>query len=223
MSDYYIHPSSFVDDNVSIGKGTKIWHNSQVLTGAKIGKDCTIGHNCFIGENVKIGNNVKIQSNTDVWSKITLEDFVFVGPSAVFTNDLNPRSKYPKPKEKWLPTRIQKGATIGANSTIVCGNIIGKWAFVGAGAVVTENVPDYALVAGVPAKIIGWMCECGSKLRFEPSRMCANKGANIREYKSANKYEYGKCEKCGRRYKKIGNTVSLIRTNNNSLIFANKN
>ena len=223
MKDYWSHKTAEVSQKAKVGKGTKIWHHSQVLAGVKIGENCTIGHNCLIGENVKIGNNVKIQSNTDVWSKITLEDFVFVGPSAVFTNDLNPRSKYPKSKDKWIPTLVKEGATIGANATIVCGNTIGRWAFVGAGAVVTENVPDYALVAGVPAKIIGWMCECGTKLRFEPSRIRANTGANIHEYKSANKCEYGKCEKCGKQYKKIGHTVSLIRTNNNSLIFANKN
>ena len=187
---YWAHKTVEISSKAKIGKGTKIWHNSQILPGVEIGRDCTIGHNCFIGENVKIGNYVKIESNTDVWSKVTLKDYVFIGPSAVFTNDLNPRSKYPKSKEEWLPTLVEKGATIGANATIVCGNIIGKWAFVGAGAVVTDNVPDYAIVAGVSAKIIGWMCECGNKLEF--------------------KKEKATCKVCGRKYVKKGNSIKLI-------------
>jgi len=185
--DYWSHETVEVSAEAKIGKGTKIWHDSQVLSGAEIGKNCTIGHNCLIGENVKLGNYVKIQSNTDVWSKITLEDYVFVGPSAVFTNDLRPRSKYPKSKDQWLPILVREGATIGANATIVCGNNIGKWAFVGAGAVITENVPDYAIVAGVPAEIIGWICECGNKLELKEDELV--------------------CKNCKRKYIKKGDKV----------------
>lgn len=164
---FWSHPTTEIHPGAVIGEGTKIWHNSQVLSGAIIGKNCTIGHNCLIGEGVKIGNNVKIQSNTDVWHKVTLEDYVFVGPSAVFTNDLIPRSKYPKAKEEWLPTVVKEGATIGANATIVCGHTINKGVLIGAGSVVTKDIPDYAMVIGVPAKIVGWLCECGSKLEFD--------------------------------------------------------
>lgn len=185
--DFWAHETAEVHKDARIGKGTKIWHNSQILKDARIGEQCTIGHNCLIGEGAILGNGVKIQTNTDVWNKVTLEDYVFVGPSAVFTNDLTPRAKYPKPKEKWLPTLVREGATIGANATVVCGSIIGKWAFIGAGAVVRGVIPDYAIVAGVPAKIIGWMCECGNRIAF-------------REGKAA-------CDNCGREYLKKRNQV----------------
>jgi len=183
-----IHKTAEVSDKARIGEGTIVWHNVQVLENAIIGKNCTIGHNCLIGENVLIGDGVKIQSNTDVWYKVTLEDYVFVGPSAVFTNDLNPRSEYPKPEEKWLPTLVKRGATLGANSTIVCGAVIGRSAFIGAGAVVKGEVPDYALMVGVPAKQIGWVCECGNKIDFK------NKEA--------------KCGICARCYEKEGGIIS---------------
>ena len=189
--DFKAHETAEVSKNVKVGKGSKIWHNTQILDGAEIGDNCTIGHNCFVGEDVKIGKSVKIQSNTDVWSKITLEDYVFVGPSAVFTNDLTPRSKYPKEKEKWLPTTVKEGATIGANATVICGNKIGKWSFIGAGAVVTKDVPDYAVVVGVPAKLVGWVCECGEKIEF--------------------KGEKATCKSCRRNYKKSGDKVSHIK------------
>jgi UDP-2-acetamido-3-amino-2,3-dideoxy-glucuronate N-acetyltransferase len=169
--DIFVHPTSSVSSDCRIGEGTKIWNNSQIQSGAQIGQGCTIGHNCFIGSEVKMGNGVKLESNIDVWDLVTLEDNVFVGPSAVFTNDINPRAKYAKKKfpqyGKWVPTRVKEGASIGANATIVCGITIGRWAFVGAGAVVNKDVPDHAVVAGVPAKIIGYMCECGNKLIFE--------------------------------------------------------
>jgi len=190
-NEFWVHKTAEVKKGVKIGKGTKIWHNSQILKGAKIGNNCTIGHNCLIGENVKIGNSVKIQSNTDVWSLVTLEDYVFVGPSAVFTNDLNPRSKYPKPKDKWIPTLVKEGATIGANATIVCGNIIGKWAMIGAGAVVVDYVQDYAIVVGVPAKIIGFACECGNRLKFKKRKAV--------------------CKICKRKYSKKGLKVNQIK------------
>ena len=182
-----IHKTAEVAPDAKIGQGTRIWHNAQILEGAIIGENCTIGHNCLIGPGVSVGNGVKIQSNTDVWYKVTLEDYVFVGPSAVFTNDLNPRSKYPKVKEEWLPTLVKEGATLGANSTVVCGALIGKWALVGAGAVVKGEIPDYALVVGVPAKIIGWVCECGQRIDFKEEKAC--------------------CQSCGRVYIKKGMKV----------------
>ncbi len=166
----FIHASASVAEDSTVGKGTKIWHNSQIQPGAKIGEDCIIGHNCFIGSRAKIGNGVKLESNVDVWDLVTLEDYVFVGPSVVFTNDVNPRAKYPKTKYpqygKWIPTLVKEGASIGANATILCGVTIGKYAFVGAGAVVNTDIPDYAVAVGVPAKVVGWMCECGGKLEF---------------------------------------------------------
>ena len=162
--DYFIHESSYVDSNVKIGQGTKIWHFSHVQTGASIGEKCSIGQNVNISNNVKIGNYVKIQNNVSVYEGVELEDYVFCGPSMVFTNDLTPRSKYPKGSASYQKTLIKYGATIGANATIVCGHTIGKWAMIASGAVVTKDVPDYALYAGIPAKQIGWVCECGLRL-----------------------------------------------------------
>ena len=170
MKQYWAHETANVQKGVKIGEGTKVWNFSQVLQGARVGKNCVIGHNCLISSKAKIGNNVKLESNTDVWDLVVLEDFVFVGPSAVFTNDKNPRAKYPKAKYpeygKWLPTVVREGATIGANATVVCGTTIGKWAMVGAGAVVAKDVPDYAIALGVPATVVGWVCECGNKVTF---------------------------------------------------------
>jgi UDP-2-acetamido-3-amino-2,3-dideoxy-glucuronate N-acetyltransferase len=172
--DVYIHPSAIVPENARIGKGSKIWHNSQIQPGARVGEDCVIGHNCLVCSKAVLGTGVKLESNIDVWDMITLEDYVFVGPSAVFTNDLTPRAKYPKrlyPEYgQWLPTLVKEGTSIGANATIICGVTIGRWAFIAAGAVVRHDVPDYAIVAGVPAKIIGWMCKCGNKLTFNNGR-----------------------------------------------------
>ncbi len=194
-NNFWAHQTVEIQKGAKIGKGCKIWQNSQVLKKAQIGKNCVIGHNCFIGSKTKIGDNVKIESNTDVWDLVTLEDYVFIGPSAVFTNDLNPRAKYPKSKfpqyGKWLPILIKEGASIGANATIICGNTIGKWTMIGAGAVVTRDVPDYAIVAGVPAKAIGWVCECGNRLEF--------------------KKEKASCRICKRKYKKAGNKISRIK------------
>lgn len=193
--NHWIHKTAEVSSEAKIGSGTKIWQNSQVLKNAQIGKNCIIGHNCFIASKAKLGNGVKIESNTDVWDYVILEDYVFVGPSVVFTNDLNPRAKYPKKEYpqygKWLPTLVNEGATIGANATIVCGITIGKWAFIGAGAVVNKNIPDYALVVGVPAKQIGWVCECGNKLDFKNNKAV--------------------CLKCQRKYQKINNIVKQIK------------
>ncbi len=164
-----VHPSAFVDEPAQIGEGAKIWHFTHVMSGAKIGRGSTIGQNCYIGGRAVVGDNVKIQNNVSVYDLVTLEDNVFVGPSAVFTNDMNPRAAFPK-GGTWIPTNVGRGATIGANATIVCGVTIGRSSFVGAGAVVTKDVPDFAVVAGVPARVIGWMCECGEKLAFEGDR-----------------------------------------------------
>src|SRR5574337_939041 len=158
--NYYINQFAVVDDNVEIGENTKIWHFSHVQSGSKIGKKCILGQNVNIANNVHIGNFVKIQNNVSVYEGVELEDYVFCGPSMVFTNILNPRSKYPQVgAEFYIKTVVREGASLGANSTIVCGITIGRFAFVGAGAVVTKDVPDFALVVGNPARIKGWWSE----------------------------------------------------------------
>lgn len=164
--DYFVHESSYIDEPVCIGKGTKIWHFCHIMSGAQIGENCVLGQNVFIGKDVKIGNNVHLQNNVSVYTKVTLEDDVFCGPSMVFTNVINPRSAIRRDLSEYLPTLVKCGAAIGANATIVCGVTIGEYAFIGAGAVVTKNVPDYALFYGNPAKLTGWMCQCGVKLNF---------------------------------------------------------
>lgn len=164
MSEYFVHESSYVDDNVKIGKGTKIWHFSHILKGAEIGENCSLGQNVNVGNNVKIGNGCKLQNNVSVYEGVEMEDYVFCGPSMVFTNDLTPRAKYPKGSAGYKRTLLKEGATVGANATIVCGHNIGRWAMIAAGAVVTKNVRDHALMAGVPARQIGWVCECGAIL-----------------------------------------------------------
>lgn len=161
---FYVHESSYVDDNVKIGEGTKVWHFCHVQSGAQIGAHCSIGQNVNISNSVTIGDNVKIQNNVSVYEGVEIEDGVFLGPSCVFTNDLTPRARFPKGRSNYKRTLVQEGASIGANATIVCGHIIGKYAMVAAGAVVTKDVPEYALVAGVPATQIGWCCECGQVL-----------------------------------------------------------
>ena len=166
-SNYYRHESSYIDDNVKIGKGTKIWHFSHIQYGANIGAKCTIGQNVNIGNNVKIGNYVKIQNNVSVYEGVEIEDYVFCGPSIVFTNINRPRSEYPqRGSEFYKKTLIKKSVSIGANATIICGVIIGTYALIGAGTVVTKNIPDFAMVVGNPGKIIGWVDKKGRNLLF---------------------------------------------------------
>lgn len=159
---YFIHESSYIDEEVKIGENTKVWHFCHIQSGAVIGKDCSLGQNVNISNNVHIGNGVKIQNNVSVYEGVDIEDYVFLGPSCVFTNDLTPRARYPKGHENYKKTLIKEGASVGANATIVCGHTIGKYAMVAAGAVVTRDVPDYALVVGVPAHIIGRVDELGN-------------------------------------------------------------
>ena len=160
---YFVHPTAFIDEPSTIGQGTSIWHFSHVLKGSKIGSNCKIGQNVVIGPHVEIGNNVKIQNNVSIYEGVTLEDNVFCGPSMVFTNVFNPRSEIPRMKEL-RKTLVKQGATLGANATIICGNTIGRYALIGAGAVVIKDVPDYGIVVGNPAKVSGWICRCGTKL-----------------------------------------------------------
>jgi UDP-2-acetamido-3-amino-2,3-dideoxy-glucuronate N-acetyltransferase len=164
--DYYSHPSAIIDEGCQIGAGTKIWHFSHIMPGCEIGKDCNIGQNVVISPKVKLGNNVRIQNNVSVYEGVICEDDVFLGPSMVFTNVINPRSAVSR-KNQYLQTLVRKGASIGANATIVCGNEIGEFSFIGAGAVVTKPVPAYALVIGNPARQSGWMSEYGHKLKFD--------------------------------------------------------
>jgi len=175
--EYFVHESSYVDENVTIGKGTKIWHFCHIQKNAILGENCSLGQNVNVANNVKIGNDVRIQNNVSVYGGVELEDNVFCGPSCVFTNVTTPRSHYSVHGD-YAKTLVKWGATLGANSTIVCGHTVGRCALIAAGAVVTKDVKDYALMAGVPAKQIGWVCECGERL---PERLV--------------------CGKCGKRYK----------------------
>ena len=165
--DYFVHESSYIDENVEIGTGTKIWHFCHVQRGARIGANCSLGQNVNVASNVVIGNGVKIQNNVSIYEGVELEDGVFCGPSCVFTNDLTPRARYPKGRMNYKKTSVKEGASIGANATIVCGHTIGRFAMVAAGAVVTKDVPDYALVAGVPAQVIGHVDERGNIIKTE--------------------------------------------------------
>lgn len=165
MSNYFVHESSYIDSDVQIGDGTKIWYFCHVQKGARIGNNCSLGQNVNISNNVKIGNGVKIQNNVAVYEGVEIEDDVFCGPSCVFTNDLTPRAKYPKGHENYKKTLVKRGASIGANATVVCGHTVGEWALIGAGAVVASDVPAHALMLGVPARRKGWVCECGELLK----------------------------------------------------------
>ena len=163
MGEYFVHPSSYVDDNVTIGDGTKIWHFSHIQSGSVLGENCICGQNVNVSNDVTIGNRCKLQNNVSVYEGVTLEDDVFCGPSMVFTNDLRPRA-FIKDTSKYGKTLLKKGCSVGANATIVCGHDIGRYAMIAAGAVVTKSVKNYALMAGVPARQIGWVCECGTML-----------------------------------------------------------
>ncbi len=165
-SDFFVHPSSLIDDNVTIGKDTKIWHFCHILEGSKIGRKCNFGQNCAIGPNVEIGDRVKVQNNVSVYEGLTIEDDVFLGPSMVFTNVINPRS-FIKRKDEFKQTLLKRGCSIGANATIVCGLKIGAYSFVGAGSVVTKDVPDFALVYGNPAIFKSWISLSGNPLKFD--------------------------------------------------------
>ena len=166
---YFVHESSYIDDNVDIGEGTKIWHFSHIMSNSIMGKKCNIGQNVVISPGVKLGNGVKIQNNVSVYTGVICEDDVFLGPSCVFTNVINPRS-FIERKSEYKQTIIGKGASVGANVTIVCGHNIGKYALIGAGAVVTKNIPDYALVVGNPGIVKGYVCKCGAKLDFNNNK-----------------------------------------------------
>ncbi len=176
-----IHESAWVDEPCEIGPGTRVWHFCHVMAGSRIGRDCSLGQNVFVASGVVIGDRVKIQNNVSVYTGVVLEDEVFCGPSMVFTNVVNPRSEIPR-KDEYRETRVRRGATLGANCTIVCGHEIGRFAFVGAGAVVTRDVPDYGLVLGTPARRVGWMCRCGVRLPDGGSELvCAACGNRYRE------------------------------------------
>jgi len=185
---YFVHPTSVVEEPTNIGEGTNIWHFCHLMSNITIGRNCIIGQNVFIGEKVSIGNNVKIENNVSVFEGVTIEDDVFCGPSCVFTNVKVPRSHRPQ-KSKYAVTIVKQGTTIGANATIVCGNNLGKYSFIGAGAVVTEDVPDYGLVYGNPAKIQGWVCQCGTKLNFgqDDKAKCASCASEYRRQKKERK------------------------------------
>lgn len=181
MADFFVHPSSFLDEGAVVGAGTKIWHFCHVMKGAVIGERSSLGQNVVVMPGTRIGNNVKIQNNVSIYEGVTLEDDVFCGPSCVFTNVLNPRSHVSR-KHEYRPTLVKRGASIGANATIVCGTTLGEYAFIGAGAVVTSDVPAYGLMVGVPARRVGWMCQCGERLAVSGGKAaCAACGAEYAE------------------------------------------
>ena len=179
--EYFAHESAVIDEGCKIGKGTRIWHFSHLMTGSEIGENCNLGQNVVVLPGVKLGNNVKVQNNVTVYTGVICEDDVFLGPSMVFTNVFNPRSAIVR-KDQYMTTIVEKGASIGANSTIVCGNKIGSYAFIGAGAVVTREVKPYALVVGNPARQTGWMSEYGHKLKFDSNGLatCPESGQTYR-------------------------------------------
>lgn len=189
----FVHPSAFVDEGAVIGNGTKIWHFSHIMPKTEIGDNCSFGQNVFIANNVKIGKGAKVQNNVSIYEGVVMEDYVFCGPSMVFTNVKTPRSEFPVTSEgDYSTTLIKRGASIGANATIVCGITLGAASFIAAGAVVVKDVPDFAIMAGVPAKIVGWMCKCGGRLSFADSNVTS-------------------CEKCDRTYEQTDERVTLVK------------
>lgn len=188
----FIHESAYVDEGAVIGERTKIWHFCHISTGAEIGADCSLGQNVFVARSVKIGHHVKIQNNVSIYEGVVLEDYVFCGPSMVFTNVRTPRSAFPRnTAADYAETRVKHGASIGANATIVCGVTIHEWAFIAAGAVVTKDVAAYALMGGVPARLLGWVCQCGLTLLFEADETS--------------------CIECARNYKRENGHVTLVK------------
>ncbi len=212
QAKYFVHPTSTIDEPCEIGEGTKIWHYSHIMQNSKIGKNCNIGQNVVVSPNVVLGNNVKIQNNVSVYTGVICEDDVFLGPSMVFTNVFNPRSAIVR-RDKYEKTLVKKGATIGANATIICGHTIGRYSFVGAGAVVTKDIPDYALVVGNPARQVGWACECGERIHFSNLRQVAANPEGIHHIEKGIEWEQmrdkkspqessgkAKCKFCGKEY-----------------------
>ena len=189
MSDYFVHQSSYVDEGAVIGAGTRIWHFCHIMPGAVIGERCNLGQNVVVMPGVRLGNNVKVQNNVSLYEGVTLEDDVFCGPSCVFTNVTNPRSHVSR-RHEYQPTLVRRGSSIGANATIVCGVTLGEFCFIGAGAVVTSDVPANALMVGVPARRVGWMCQCGERL--------GGSGAERR------------CEACGTAYRESGGLLTPV-------------
>jgi len=189
MPEYFVHESSYVDDGARIGKGTKIWHFSHVMPGAVIGERCHLGKNVVVMPGTRLGDNVKVQNNVSIYEGVELEDDVFCGPSCVFTNVVNPRSHVSR-KHEYQKTLVKRGASIGANATIICGITLGEYAFIGAGAVVTSDVPAYALMVGVPARRVGWMCRCGERISLSGGK--------------------GTCQACGTAYEESAGTLRAI-------------
>lgn len=187
--DYFVHPTAVIDEGAIIGSGTKVWHFSHIMNGARIGKNCVVGQNVFIASGVEIGNNVKIQNNVSVYTGVIVEDDAFLGPSMVFTNVINPRA-FIERKDEFRTTLVKKGASIGANATVICGTTIGSYALIGAGAVVTKDVPDHALVIGTPGRIASWVCICAEKLIFAD--------------------DLTQCPACGKQYRRENDRVILL-------------
>jgi UDP-2-acetamido-3-amino-2,3-dideoxy-glucuronate N-acetyltransferase len=193
MKGYFVHESSYVDEGAEVGAGTRIWHFCHLMPRSQVGENCNLGQNVLVASDVKIGRNVKIQNNVSLYTGVVIEDDVFLGPSMVFTNVMNPRSHVSR-KNEYQQTLVMRGASIGANATVVCGTTIGRYAFVGAGSVVTRDVPDFALVHGNPARVRGWMCQCGFKLNFA----------------TESGEERATCGSCSGRYAKRDKTVTPV-------------
>ena len=194
MNDYFVHESSYVDAGAEVGAGTKIWHFCHIMPRARIGRNCNFGQNVLVASDVTLGDNVKVQNNVSIYTGVVIEDDVFLGPSMVFTNVVNPRSHVLR-KDEYRVTRVRRGASIGANATIVCGVTLGRYCFIGAGSVITRDVPDYTLVYGNPARARGWMCHCGVKLSL-------SEGASETV-----------CSACGSQYRKTGSGIQAIAEN----------